>query len=201
VVPPRTGRSVTVAARIGTPLRPQGRIGKRNAPVLKDGEVSPLAFAIVATGDRQLAADTGECPAPSARRPEPEPQRASPHPSRDRQGAVPPAQWPLRNRRGSDRKRARHHIRAGDAVWQRTHLTFRTSEFYAGRACTPARGTPMATRIPRASCATAGKCHGWLAQPWPRLGEPTVALFRQVCTPYEPWALAGAGVAGHRKGM
>jgi hypothetical protein len=46
------------------PLRPQGRIGKRNAPVLKDGEVSPLTFPIIATGDRQSAADTGRRPGP-----------------------------------------------------------------------------------------------------------------------------------------
>ena len=45
--------------------RPAGRSG-----------LSPLTFPIIASGDRQLAADTGGCPAPSARRPEPEPQGA-----------------------------------------------------------------------------------------------------------------------------
>ena len=63
-------------AGFAPPLRPQGRIGKRNAPVLKSGEVSAVTFALIASGDRQLAADTGGCPAPSARRPEPEPRGA-----------------------------------------------------------------------------------------------------------------------------
>jgi len=51
-------------AGFAPPLRPSGQIGIRNAPVHKHGEVSPLTFPIIATGDRQLAADTGRRPGP-----------------------------------------------------------------------------------------------------------------------------------------
>ena len=105
------------------PLRPPGRIGKRNAPVLKDGEVP--APHLSHNRDRRSSTCGGY-------------GQASRHPPRDARGQNHRgpthhgwyAAWQWANPAPNHPRIAQPKPAAGEkAVWETTCPTFRTSEF------------------------------------------------------------------------